>query len=355
MQKKLVFLFVVIFLSIGFVSSFQVSSNSNILSGGQNLVIKVSGNFYYPLTDSDVSFYRNGQDVSFLHNFTKINGDYYVSLQIPAGRTPGNYSVKVDAVQNYLGEPDPQNVTEKFVIIDSTASFTISPPLSILKNYIYTLSISNIGHNLPLNISYYNGTANTSIFLNAGESKKVRMKNYGGNKFEVVSFTSQNQTYSAIVYSNLTSTTSPVNVINSNSSSNSSVISNGSNQTNQTANQTNSTSLWNQIFGKGSSSNSTNSMNVTNTTNTSVNTQSLQTCSEMNLSICNSTEKCSGSLVDGLNAQCCNGTCAPQKSKSSAWKTIGWIILGVAVIFLIWFFKTKYSKAKRSPKKLLKK
>jgi len=71
---------------------------------------------------------------------------------------------------------------------------------------------------------------------------------------------------------------------------------------------------------------------------------------------CGSNEACSIAL-DQLG--CCQGLCEQKeegKDKASNWgKIAGWVIIGVVIIFLIWFFKFKYKGAKRKKVDLFKK
>ncbi len=72
-----------------------------------------------------------------------------------------------------------------------------------------------------------------------------------------------------------------------------------------------------------------------------------KTCSEKGGVICASDEECSIELVDAKDDKCCLGTCEELK-KSSTGKIIGWTIVVVVGIFLIWFFKKKYKGAKKT-------
>ncbi len=72
-----------------------------------------------------------------------------------------------------------------------------------------------------------------------------------------------------------------------------------------------------------------------------------ETCSEMGGLICTSDQECEGELVDARDDKCCLGICK-KIEKSSTGKIIGWVIVIIIIMFLIWFFKTKYRGAKRT-------
>ncbi|MDA3836009.1 MAG: hypothetical protein PF542_00140 [Nanoarchaeota archaeon] len=70
-----------------------------------------------------------------------------------------------------------------------------------------------------------------------------------------------------------------------------------------------------------------------------------QTCKEQNGNVCTpNKEICIGDVVQARANLCCLGTCETIK-KTSTGKLIGWIIIIVIVLFLVWFIKQKYMKA----------
>ncbi|MDP3966583.1 MAG: hypothetical protein Q8Q04_03565, partial [archaeon] len=114
-------------------------------------------------------------------------------------------------------------------------------------------------------------------------------------------------------------------------------------------------SFWEMIFGNDDDEEEVTEVNETevNNTNNNNNNQSnnsndeeLETCSELNFLICDDEQKCDGALIDGKDAQCCDGSCVPKSESKGFGSTVGWIIIGVAAIFLVWFFKVKFSRAR---------
>ncbi|MEK6830160.1 MAG: hypothetical protein AABY15_08655, partial [Nanoarchaeota archaeon] len=72
---------------------------------------------------------------------------------------------------------------------------------------------------------------------------------------------------------------------------------------------------------------------------------STKTCSEINGTICNATtETCSGESVYAKENKCCTGACTPIAESSSTGKYIGWGLVGLVVIFVLWFLIKRYKK-----------
>lgn len=72
----------------------------------------------------------------------------------------------------------------------------------------------------------------------------------------------------------------------------------------------------------------------------------IKTCAELNGEVCSSDEKCDTDYVYAKDDKCCLGTCGGEEPSSTG-KIIGWAIVGIVVVFLIWFFKKKYKGAKK--------
>ena len=70
-----------------------------------------------------------------------------------------------------------------------------------------------------------------------------------------------------------------------------------------------------------------------------------KTCSELNGTICNATtETCSGESVYAKDNKCCLAQCEVKEEGGSTGKIIGWSLVALVVIFVIWFFIKKYKK-----------
>lgn len=76
---------------------------------------------------------------------------------------------------------------------------------------------------------------------------------------------------------------------------------------------------------------------------------SVKSCSEINGVICSDNEKCEGTINDLVpEKNCCIGTCEEKDESSSKGKLIGWGLIILIALFLIWFYFKKYKGAKPS-------
>ncbi|MCR4327127.1 MAG: hypothetical protein NUV46_00930 [Nanoarchaeota archaeon] len=338
------FIFIVLF---SIVSALTIETNE-AYSGGESFIGVVSGNFYNSISLSNIKFYRENSLTEFEEmSLSKIDENtYIVSATVPTGRTPGNYSVRIIGAKYWVGEEFREDsVTKEFIVLDKISFVKVSPPFKIPGNYTYDLSLMNLNP-LRINISYnVEGYPEEVISLNSGELKKINLVNYGGTKFQKVFYTFENETYSSLVYINLPE-------IEGEPYSNETFY-NGTDPEEEEENETNGGNWWEIIFGGGNNESEENNLS-NNTVNNMSNNNDLRTCSELGFDICTNEEKCEESLIDGKDAQCCPGNCVPKTEESSSWSTIGWILLGAAALFLIWFFFFKFSKARRTSGALLK-
>ena len=69
-------------------------------------------------------------------------------------------------------------------------------------------------------------------------------------------------------------------------------------------------------------------------------------CLELKGKFCSSGETCDGETVYAKDGVCCLGICKKPADQSTKWRLIGFAIIIILVVFLIWFFKTKYKGKK---------
>jgi len=74
----------------------------------------------------------------------------------------------------------------------------------------------------------------------------------------------------------------------------------------------------------------------------------LSLCGDLGGTICADTEECGGDIVRTRNGDCCVAPLVCQEpKKSSSGKIIGWILLLIVFIAILWFFKKKYKGVKK--------
>ena len=91
-MKKIWIIFAFVLLFIPLVFSIQINTEPE-LNSGETLVVKLSGEFYKPILENNVYFYRNTYTaVPLEFELLEIEKDYYISAS-SLGKIPGNYSL----------------------------------------------------------------------------------------------------------------------------------------------------------------------------------------------------------------------------------------------------------------------
>lgn len=113
-------------------------------------------------------------------------------------------------------------------------------------------------------------------------------------------------------------------------------------------NNSNGGSFFDFLFGKNNDEeNDTEAIYIGNS--------SLKSCSEQGFPVCNKTQECTkNDKVLGSDHQCCAGRCIDIKEDPLK-GIMGWALIIVIFLTLILFFKTKFSKTKRTSGDLIKK
>ena len=149
MKKSwMIFVFFLLFLPLVF--SIQIDTDSE-LNRGETLVVKLSGEFYKPILENNVYFYRNTYTaVPLDFELLKIEGDYYISASTLT-KTPGNYSLVVKNSEYSVagGQKSSDDIQINFTILENFAEFSAKPGIQIIessKNPFY-LEIQNLKDN----------------------------------------------------------------------------------------------------------------------------------------------------------------------------------------------------------------
>src|SRR3989338_9632320 len=130
---KRVLIILAIFLLFPLISAIQIDSNSE-LNLGETLVVKFSGNFYEPILENNVYFYRNTYTaVPLEFELLKIEGDYYLSAST-LSKTPGNYSLIIKNSKYSVagGQKSSNDIIINFTILEDFAEFSTKPGIQIL-------------------------------------------------------------------------------------------------------------------------------------------------------------------------------------------------------------------------------
>lgn len=372
-MDKQIFLFLIlsIFLTLPFVSSVQMDIKENYKKG-ETIIAKISGNFLEPITKQNINFYRRHMTTTFDdYNIKKINDDFYLYIKSPLEKTSDNYSIHINGI-SYMkeGKISKDEIIINFTILNETADFSLTPGLVYTDSKFYIEVQSFLDEKLKIMIdsnseytpvttsSETNGTSSgfwsfmfgkkesnvtatttyvpnnpEEINLIAGETKKIWFNLENKTEFKIIIFSSTNQIYNVPAYIIYTG--------NYTNNANNSL----SNFTNITEDENGTIILDENI----TESNNT-IIIFDNQTNKTI-VKFLETCDEMNGVKCNETQECNGTEENSLDANCCIGECVNIK-KSNIGQIVGWTLLGIVFIIII-FVMIKKSNKKSKPVNLL--
>ncbi len=405
----ILFLFSIL-LVLPLASSASINLPSDTFSQQETVVALVSGSFLDTITTNNIYFYRGYVRASFNYNVAKIGNNYYIYFQ--AGTNPNNYTMSIENVRYMNGSSiSTEAIQKNFTINSNTAKFSFNPD-SLVNNGNFSLAIQGFNDN-PLTISiqtnvnsgsigsfdFYYGInkVGDSFTLNPYDSSTLYVYSKNVNETSVITLilSSDSENYQIPVYIIAQNQTQIYTNTTINETDNSTII----NDTNNTLpyNTTNSTvpedncSFFDKLFGTCNQNvdnstiitenqtqniinetNNTSSNNVTNDTTsgyqTTTNGQggtalikdgvvieqdvSLKSCAQLNGSVCAvGDEICSGTFVDAKDNKCCIGSCVTKQRSSN--KFLGWIIIGIIILWMLWFFKSKFSRTKNKKVNLL--
>ena len=147
-KSWMIFAFVLLFIPLVF--SIQIESDSE-LNRGETLAVKLSGDFYKPISENNIYFYRNIYTaVPLEFELLKIEGNYYISASTLT-KTPGNYSliIKNSEYSAAGGQKSSDDIMINFTILENFAEFSTKPGIQILANSQdqFYLEIQNLKDN----------------------------------------------------------------------------------------------------------------------------------------------------------------------------------------------------------------
>jgi len=373
MNKKIfLFLILSIFLTLPFVSSVQVDMKETYKKG-ETIIGKISGNFLNSITKQSINFYRRHMTTTFDdYEIKKINDDFYFYVKNPLEKVPDNYSIHIKGV-SYMkeGKISKDEIIINFTISNETTDFALTPGFIYTDQKFYVELQSFSDNNLEILIdssTEYTPVTNSSetnetsggfwsfifgkteqnnvtttttyvpnnpeeVNLIAGETKKVWFNIENKTEFKTIIFSSTNQNYNVPTYIIYTGNAT-TNVNNS-----------LSNFVNETEDENGTIILDENI----TESNNT-IIIFDNKTNKTI-VKFLETCDEMNGVKCNETQECNGTEENSLDANCCIGECV-NIEKSNIGKIVGWTLLGLVFIIII-FVMIKKSNKRSKPVNLL--
>ena len=380
---RLRFLFLLL-LILPLISSAEINSNSEF-SQGETLIASISGDFLENLQKENIFFYREPNvRISLDYDLARINDIYYVYAQL--GSLESNlYSMRIEGVR-YVENSQliKEDLVKIFTIKSEIADFRINPGF-VITDENFEIKIQNL-QNTEISVeiwenktssktglfSYLLGLFNSKkiIELKPGEIKTIQFNLGEETSFSFLEFSTNILSYSIPVYYFVYETTdSTTQDTTEDTTSDSTTQENQTNyyndSTNTTAdsttNATETTSEENQTI------NYNETLPEENVTfyyeepffeeeeiweKETIKSASTKTCSEMNGEICNENENCEGTKEYAADAVCCIGKCI-EIEKDERGIMIGWILLAIVLLFIVWFFGKKYQSTKKREVNLL--
>ena len=158
---------------------------------GETLSSKFSGNFINPILPENIYFYRGHVRVPILYDIIKINDEYYIyALLSETQLVPNaNYSIIIKDVRYYKGSQIIKDeIQRNFTISEKLADFSLNPGF-IVTNKDFFVKVQNL-QETKINIDISSKTIlgaddlliyqydlttneNKSIILNSGEIRKI--------------------------------------------------------------------------------------------------------------------------------------------------------------------------------------
>lgn len=316
-------------------SSVEVEMKSNF-SQGETLIAKISGNFLKPVLDKNIFFYRDYTLVAIIPEVKKFKDEFYVYAQLPENEA--NYSISIQDVQYMKGNKiSEEYIVKNFSISNETTIFSINPGFFETTGDV-EIEVQNF-QDKKINIELRTSELIESSpkgFWESLFSGKEDLSKYeksitliSGDK-KIIEFTLENITKDELRYIELKSSEQYYNIP---------LFVKFEEQ------------IWEPVENNSDDDENKSEVPIENNTQSNKendSTSSIKTCSEMEGIVCEEGYECQGISVTAQDTMCCIGECK-EVEKSSWGKTIGWLLVFIAVGFLAWFYKTKqHGKTRRN-------
>lgn len=327
-MKKALIIFILLMLPL--ISSIGVDMKSEF-DQGETLMAKVSGNFLGQLEKENIFFYREHVKIPLEYDMVKIDDEYYIYALL-GDKATNNYSLSIEDVRYMQGTSiSEEDIVKTFIITEEIADFSIDPGF-IIADEPFTIKVQNL-RDFKIEIKINENKTITgglfdSLFKNlqgsegdielfSGEIKDLEFDLGNETSFRFVELSTENITYSIPVYVFVIKTTETQEENESSESSEEETTSEESEESETSEEEEEETKRV-----------------------------STKTCSEENGTVCGTQEKCNGTIVQASDVACCLDTCEEIKEDNIK-KIVGWSMIVIIALVVIWFFRTKYKKAKK--------
>lgn len=362
MKRIIIFLFLL--LAFPIISALEINMDSQIPQG-QTIIASVYGNFLDSITKNNIQFYRGHVRTSFDYDVAKI-GDLYYIYALSGGKLPNNYSIIIKNVRYMDGaQVSQQEISKNFTITNDTADFSLNPGFVITDgNFslkIQDLQSSDITINIETEINS-GGTdgsfnfimdgqeAGDSIILHSGQIKNIKiiLDDLTETTIRTIRLSTDNLEYDIPIYvilGNFTGSSAEENESEINQTNNPPANETNEEEDNETDDGIVSEPDY-EIIIKDNKTVAVKNGEIIDAPATS------KTCLQIKGDICSQEEICQNQTIYAKDAKCCISKCVKQEEKKNT-KIIGWIIIAVIFIVILWFFRIKFRGMKRKKDLLL--
>jgi len=366
---KIIFLFILL-IAVPLISSLEINMNTEIPQG-ETVIATIEGNFLDPIEKENIEFYRNDViKTAFEHDVGLIDGVYYISFKT-VGKQQNNYSIYIKNVRYYVGtQVSTEGISKNFTITNETADFSIDKGFIVTQEN-FTITVQNLNPskiNISLDVDTLSGSSggfldlfcddeklSDSFEVLSGDTKEIEVsiENVDGTTVREITLSSENTKYEIPVY--IIAENLPDNEVPDEEENDSFYEQKNESQG----------SFW-DIFKKENKSEDAEDENEENSDdgydivtddegneyavdgegNVIDSPASSKTCEELKGKVCSANQICENSnSTYAKNGICCLSSCTKKPAGKSG-KIIGWTIIGIILILLIWF-KIKYGRTRR--------
>jgi hypothetical protein len=218
--KKLLIVFVLILFVIPLISCVEVDIKDSF-NMGETLIAKVSGNFYEPVLNENVFFYRGHIRIPVIHGVVNVNDEFYIYALLPENASPdSNYSMVIKNARYMQGTKIVEDdIVRNFSINNETADFFVNPG-AVFSSKEFSLKVQNLKDvkiNVDVNVKEGNETSGKSFWdlfdteektyesefsLKSGEIKdlKFNLSELNESSVRFIELSSENTVYEVPVY-----------------------------------------------------------------------------------------------------------------------------------------------------------
>ncbi|MFA4953484.1 MAG: hypothetical protein WC584_04640 [Candidatus Pacearchaeota archaeon] len=404
MKKEFAFILLLVFI-LNFISAVEFDIKS-YYNQGETLITKISGNFIDTISKGNIFFYEDYVRVPIQYDIAKIEDEYYFYAILPEKQE--NYSVSIEDVKYYQGSRIIEDdIKRNFSTTSELADFSLNPGF-VITSEVFSLNIQNLQDSKnTININY--DGKETEIELKSGEKKTInfRVENVNQDSLKYIQLSSGKTNYNVPVY---VFTNEPQNALGEKGLKfeiTKPEISMSTNfekkkiiylkNTGEEDLENISLSLTDELkpyvnlsleyIGK-LKENSSGQIELTiksredekyiigeikakiggetyafgtiylnfikdyipasgdNETSDGGNIILTKTCDELGGKVCAEGETCEGETADSFEGDCCLSKTCKVAAASSTGKIVGWSLVIIILLFVVWFFMKKYRGAK---------